>query len=128
MTGGCMCRDKRFTATVTSDEACLCHCRTCQLAAGCVSVAFMTVKTSAVTWSEPPDVYASSAHAHRGFCARCGTSLLWQENGSDEVDLHVGAFDEPGFFRCTHHSGAEGMLRQWLDTTGLPETVSRRRA
>lgn len=128
MSGGCLCGSKRFSVDVTSDDACLCHCRTCQRAAGAVSVAFTTVKASALTWTQAPDVYASSAHAHRGFCAGCGTSLFWRENDGDEVDLHVAAFDEPGFFRCTHHSGAEDILRHWLDTSGLPEKITPPRA
>lgn len=127
MRGGCLCGARRFEAEVTSDEACLCHCRSCQLAAGSVSVAFMTVPVSAVAWSIAPDVYASSSHAHRGFCAQCGTSLFWRKNDGDEVDLHVGAFDDPGFFHCTHHSGAEGLHRHWLDTTGRREEVGHRR-
>lgn len=122
MTGGCMCKDKRYTAEVTNDEAYLCHCRMCQLSAGNVSLALMNVKRSDVRWEKEPDRYTSSPIAVRGFCATCGTTLTYEGNGTDMMDLTVGSFDEPGWFRCTSHSGAESIHREWLDTTGLPET------
>lgn len=122
MTGGCMCKDKRYTAKVENDEAYLCHCRMCQQSAGNVSLALMNLKRTDVTWEKEPDRYASSPIAQRGFCAKCGTTLTYEGNGRKNMDLTVGSFDEPGWFRCTSHSGAESVHRHWLDTTGLPET------
>lgn len=122
MTGGCMCRDKRYSAEVENDEAYLCHCRMCQQSAGNVSLALMNLKRADVTWEKEPDRYTSSPIAVRGFCAKCGTTLTYEGDGSESMDLTVGSFDEPGWFRCTSHFGAESVHRHWLDTTGLPET------
>ena len=125
MTGGCACGRVRYTAQIDSDEAYLCHCRMCQRASGNVSLAMKTVRQAAVQWEREPDYFQSSPIAKRGFCSACGTSLTFQYlEGTDKMDLIVGSFDEPSFFRPISHFGAESMHRAWLDTTGLPETRS----
>lgn len=42
-----------------------------------------------------PVSYRSSERATRYFCARCGSSLFWIEDGSDERAVCLGAFDRP---------------------------------
>jgi hypothetical protein len=122
MTGGCQCGAKRYRAMIADDDAYLCHCRMCQHATGGVSIAFKNVPKADVEWtSGPPDYYASSPIARRGYCAACGTPLSFEFPDGDNVDLTVGSFDEPGRFRPTQHFGVESMHRQWLDTAGLPE-------
>lgn len=122
MTGGCACGRIRFSADIADDEAYLCHCRMCQRAMGNVSVAFKNVPKSSVSWKgASPDLFESSPIAKRGFCATCGTSLTFAYDDSEKMDLMVGAFDEPGYFRPKSHFGVESIHRPWLETTGLPE-------
>lgn len=121
MTGGCQCGRVRYRASDVSDEAYLCHCRMCQRATGGVSIAFTNVRKAQVTWTgAEPDLYASSPIAQRGFCAACGTPLTFWFPDSDTMDLTVGSFDDPGYFRPTHHFGKESWHRAWLDTRDLP--------
>jgi hypothetical protein len=122
MTGGCACGRVRFTATITDDEAYLCHCRMCQRATGSISIAFKNLPQAAVGWQSEPDWYDSSPIARRPYCRECGTSLGFQFKEGPNLDLTVAAFDEPGYFRPTSHFGAESMHRAWLNTDGLPET------
>lgn len=125
MTGGCQCGRIRYEARIDGDDAYLCHCRMCQRATGGVSIAFKNVKRADVTWTRKPDLYASSPIAHRGFCAACGTPLTFEyDEGSVNVDLTVGSFDDPSRFKPTTQFGAESMHRAWSDTSGLPETRS----
>ena len=125
MSGGCMCGRVRFSVTVDSDDAYLCHCRMCQRASGNVSLAMKNIRREDVRWEREPDYYHSSPIARRGFCAACGTSLTFEYlEGSDKLDLIVGSFDDPSRFRPSSHFGAESMHRAWLDTTGLPKTRS----
>jgi hypothetical protein len=125
MTGGCACGRIRYTANIDSEEAYLCHCRMCQRASGNVSLAMKNVKQAAVTWEREPDYFQSSPIARRGFCSACGTSLTFQYlEGTDKMDLIVGTFDDPSRFRPNAHFGAESIHRDWLDTSGLPETRS----
>lgn len=121
VTGGCMCGQVRYTATIDNDDAYLCHCRMCQRASGNVSLAMKNVKKAAIRWEREPDYYQSSPIARRGFCASCGTSLTFEFPDSDQLDVIVGSFDDPSRFRPRHHFGVEGMHRAWLDSEGLPE-------
>lgn len=121
MTGGCQCRRIRFQVAVANDEAYLCHCNFCRRASGGVAMAFVNVARADVTWlTDAPDQYRSSPIATRPFCSACGTPLGFQYLDSDTMDLTVGAFDDPGFFRPTSHFSIETMLPQWSDTSHLP--------
>ena len=121
MTGGCACGKVRYTVQVHDDDAYLCHCRMCQRATGGVSIAFKNVKKADVAWAGEPDWYHSSPIARRPYCAACGTPLGFAFPDSENMDLTVGSFDEPGRFQPRRHFGAEAMHRQWLNTEGLPE-------
>ena len=121
MTGGCQCGRVRYAVEVDSDEAYLCHCRMCQRATGGFAAAFRNTRRADVTWEREPDRYDSSAIAWRGFCAACGTPLTFEfKEGSENLDLTVGSFDDPTRFRPVSHFGAENIHAAWLDTTGLP--------
>ena len=125
LSGGCQCDRIRYRVAIENDEAYLCHCRMCQRATGGFAAAFKNVKRADIVWEREPDRHASSPIAHRGFCSRCGTPLTFEyDEGSTNLDLTLGSFDDPARFRPTAHFGAESMHRQWLDTTGLPETRS----
>lgn len=120
-TGGCQCGRVRYSASVDPAEAYLCHCRMCQRATGGFAAAFVSVKQVDVEWSEEPDYYASSPIAERPFCSRCGTPIGFRFlEGSDNMDLTVGSFDDPSDFRPKHHFGAETLHEAWIDTSALP--------
>jgi hypothetical protein len=120
MTGGCQCGRVRFRAEIESPDAYLCHCRMCQRAVGNVSIAFVNLPQAAVTWEQQPEWYESSPIAKRPFCSKCGTPLGFRYNDSDKCDLHVGAFEEPGYFVPKFHFGVETLHEAWLDTKDLP--------
>jgi hypothetical protein len=120
MTGGCQCGRVRYQVQVGKDEAYLCHCRMCQRATGGVSIAFVNVVRSAMIWDTEPAWYQSSPIARRPFCATCGTPLGFAFLDSENMDLTVGSFDDPGYFRPHHHFGVETMHMAWLDTSTLP--------
>src|SRR3954468_848192 len=107
MEGGCQCGRVRYTATIHDDDAYLCHCRMCQRATGGVSIAFKNMKKTDVRFEREPDYYASSPIAHRPYCRECGTPLGFAFPDSENMDLTIGSFDDPGRFRPTHHFGAE---------------------
>jgi hypothetical protein len=121
LTGGCQCGRIRYAVDADVTEASLCHCRMCQRWTGGVAAALVSVQRAAVTWSREPDRYRSSPIAWRGFCSACGTPLTFAfAQGSDEIELTVGSFDDPYRVRPTRHFGLESAHRDWLDTRGLP--------
>jgi hypothetical protein len=121
MTGGCACGRIRYSASIESEEAYLCHCRMCQRATGSISIAFTSLQKSAVSWEREPDWYASSPIARRPYCRECGTSLGFEYPDSEKMDLTVASFDDPSSFRPQYHFAAESIHRAWLNTEGLPE-------
>lgn len=134
MTGGCQCGRIRYRVSVAvqaeggeleGGEAYLCHCRMCQRATGGFAAAFVQVELAGLHWEREPDWYASSPIARRPFCAHCGTPLGFGfTTGTQRMDLTLGSFDDPGFFRPVAHSGCEGLHERWLDTRDLPRQTS----
>ncbi|MCT2400381.1 GFA family protein [Novosphingobium sp. HK4-1] len=122
MTGGCQCGRIRYSVEVEGEQAGLCHCRKCKKATGGFAAAIAMVQRSAVQWSREPDWYASSPVGRRAFCSSCGSPLgfAYVDPDEPEMDLYIGSFDEPGFFRPVAHGGAESLHEAWLDTKDLP--------
>ena len=123
MTGGCQCGRIRYTVAVEDDAAYPCHCRMCQRATGGVFAAWKEVARAAVRWdTQEPERFVSSPIARRGFCAACGTSLTYEADGFDEMDLAVGSFDEPFGLRPVKQMGVESRHAAWADMRALPGT------
>lgn len=123
--GGCQCGRIRYSVAVASDEAYLCHCRMCQKATGGFAAAFVQVPSADLRWEREPDWYASSPIARRPFCSACGSPLGFAFiESSGQMDLTLGSFDDPGFFRPVAHAGSEGLHEAWLDTRDLPRHFS----
>ncbi len=120
-TGGCQCGKVRYALYVTPQNSHVCHCRMCQRATGGVAAAFVNVLVDEVEWDGEPDWYASSPIAERPFCSRCGTPLGFRFlEGSANMDLTIGSFDDPSDFTPKHHFGAESIHEAWIDTSALP--------
>ena len=118
--GGCQCGAVRFEAELNSFDAYLCHCRMCQRATGNVSIAFVNLQRSAMSWLSDPAWYQSSPIARRPFCAHCGTPLGFEFLEGENLDLCIGAFDDPSKFVPTHNFGTESRHHKWEDTSHLP--------
>jgi hypothetical protein len=96
----------------------------CRRAVGAAFATLVWVVRDAVTWRGEPARYRSSDIATRGFCARCGTSLFLDYDGSREIALMLGAMDEPAALFPSHHYGIESRL-PWVDIQkGLPGQVT----
>lgn len=121
---GCLCGAVRYVISQAPDEDFgYCHCRTCQKALGGLFGYFVIftgaeqANTFHFTQGEPK-FYRSSARAERGFCAECGTPLLFRD--SKAVALTGGSLDHPEDFPPKSHSGIESQV-PWLNIDdGLP--------
>jgi hypothetical protein len=121
LTGGCLCGAVRFEARPEKREGYYCHCRMCQLAVGSTRATFINLRKDEVRWlAAPPTWYASSKIARRGFCGHCGTPLSFEYEGSERMDLTVGAFDDPSALKPVSHFAIESRVANWHVDDGLP--------
>ncbi|MCT8269114.1 GFA family protein [Afifella sp. JA880] len=96
-TGGCLCGEVRFVATDRPYRVGLCHCLDCRKHHGAVFHASAIFPDNAVTVTGRPADYRG-----RYFCAQCGSSVF--ARSGDEVEIHLGALDEPDQFAPTYES------------------------
>ncbi len=111
VTGGCLCGAVRYESSDPSVDVSYCHCRMCQRASGNPYFlgAFIPVTAFRFTRGEPK-FYKSSAWAERGFCAECGTPLLFRD-GTDTHAVYIGTLDHPEDWPPTLcHSGMESRI------------------
>jgi hypothetical protein len=121
-TGGCQCGAVRFRTTALLDNAHICHCRMCQKAVGNLFAALVGAPNDALVWTRgEPAVWASSDHADRGFCARCGTPLFYRGKGSPRTGLAIGCLDDPSLASPKVQVGMEGRLAVMDALASLPD-------
>jgi hypothetical protein len=99
LTGRCLCGAVRFEVDGPLRDVILCHCVECRRWHGHVSAstaaardAVRIVADGALRWIDSP---ASDAHARRGFCGDCGSSLFWDAPDRDTISIAAGALDPP---------------------------------
>ena len=97
VSGGCLCGDIRFEATGRPYRVGLCHCMDCRKHHGAVFYAGAIYPQDAVSITGSPASFGS-----RHFCARCGSSVF--ARSGDEIEVHLGALDEPDRFTPTYES------------------------
>jgi hypothetical protein len=116
-TGHCLCGTIRFETDAQPLSTNFCHCESCRRHTGSAVAAFVSFRKEKVRWSGAERTgYRSSPAVVRSFCARCGSPLTYEHDRSpDEIDLYLGAFDEPGAFPAGKHIHV-GERVAWFDT------------
>jgi hypothetical protein len=105
-TGSCLCGAVRFETDGELRDVLLCHCLQCRrwsghaFAATAVRRDELTIHgKDALRWFDGP----SDAHARRGFCGECGSSLFWEAPGRETISIAAGALDAPTRLRSLGH-------------------------
>jgi hypothetical protein len=110
--GGCLCGAVRYQASGDVRAQTLCHCRSCRLAGGGPSLAWVSFASDRFRFTgASPAAFASSPGVTRTFCGRCGTALTWQkasETGS--IDITTATLDDPDAFPPTKEIWIEHRL------------------
>jgi hypothetical protein len=97
LNGSCLCGACRFTAT-PQHGAHACHCGNCRKWSGGIFLSVHCGTSVAFAPDAPLARYVSSDWAERVFCARCGSSLVWQmQDGSSQI-VSIQAFEHPEDF------------------------------
>ncbi len=116
-TGGCLCGAVRYEISVPAIDVLYCHCRRCQMHTGGQISAGASFPKNAVRFTRGEPKYYSSPIAKRGFCANCGSSLIFSRltaGRSDWVFVLLSGLDNPESFVPTWHVGIESQM-PWLD-------------
>lgn len=106
--GGCFCGAVRYRAEEHTESVAHCHCRHCRAASGATLMTWVEVPRSAFEWlGDEPAAYQHESDwktpVTRRFCGNCGTSLSYERDGAETLDVAVGSLDEPGSVTPAHH-------------------------
>ena len=122
VTGGCQCGAVRYRATSVLDSAHICHCRMCQKAVGNVFAALIGIPREAFEWTRgTPSLFQSSDPVNRGFCANCGTPLLYDYTASKHLNVTIGSLDDPSAFPPQVQFGTEARMPWFGEMCALPD-------
>ena len=117
ISGGCLCGRVRFRADGAPKRVGICHCLDCRKHHGAVFYAAAVYDEDHVT------IQGETRHFEgRHFCPVCGSSVFAVTDA--EIELHLGALDEPSQFRPSYELWTE-RREDWLPE--FPETRCFRR-
>ena len=119
VSGGCLCGSVRFLATGKPYRVGLCHCLDCRKHHGALFFAAAIFPQDAVTVDGE-----TCAYKGRHFCGQCGSSLFAKFD--DEIEVHLGALDEPSQFRPTYENWTV-RRDEWLPSFPLDRHYDRNR-
>lgn len=107
VTGGCLCGRIRYEAEVFLRNGYICHCTICQKSTGQPAEITVPIKAGSLKYSgAEPKFYVSSEYGKRGFCAECGSRIVWQASRSEDdwlTNICVGSLDNPSKARPSSH-------------------------
>lgn len=92
--GGCLCGAIRFQCDLLTEEIVACHCEQCRRQSGNYWAAIRAGGDTLEIDGRAALLWRRDRHTERGFCARCGSFILWRADGSPEVSVGVGALDD----------------------------------
>lgn len=120
--GGCACGALRYAVAGRPFHASLCHCIDCRRAMGASPVAWFSLRPEEFRLLRGRmREFRSSAPVRRGFCADCGTGLMFRsETTPDEIDIATATLDDPAAFAPELHLWTSQALPWTLAEDGLP--------
>jgi len=93
--GGCLCGALRFRAEGAPLRVGICHCTMCRRNTGSAYGATAVFPRDKVTIAGESSCYESSPQSRRCFCPKCGSPVYSTWGKLGEIDLNIGAFDDP---------------------------------
>ena len=105
--GRCLCGAVRFEVSGPLRDVLLCHCVECRRWHGgptgytaAPREALRLTGEDLLRWVDSPE---SNAHARRGFCGECGSSLFWDAPDRATISITAGTLDAPTGLRTVKH-------------------------
>ena len=123
-TGGCLCGAVRYHVVGPLRDVIACHCSQCRRSSGHF-VAATGAPSEQLTFTRADSLvwFASSAHAERGFCGRCGSSLFWRPTAGDRswTSIMAGTLDPPTHLKIERHIFVADKSDYYTITDGAPQ-------
>ena len=122
--GGCLCGGVRYAVRGVLRDIIACHCSQCRRTSGHF-VAASGAESDRITFEKADTLvwFASSDHAERGFCARCGGNLFWRPFRNDRgwTSIMAGSLDPPTQLKLTQHIYVRDKSDYYEITDGAPQ-------
>ena len=107
-TGGCLCGAVRYEILGELRGIVNCHCSKCRRFHGNFG-AYTRIKIESLAliekrglkWFE--SLTDETPNVHRGFCAKCGSSLFWQPRDQEKIGVAAGSLDVPTNLQIIGH-------------------------
>ena len=125
-TGGCLCGGVRYRVAGPLRPIIYCHCGQCRRTSGhFVAATAAAADALEIVADESLAWFASSEHASRGFCRRCGSSLFWRPDDGSHISIMAGTLDNSDGLEPVEHIyvGAKGEYYELTDD--LPKRQAR---
>jgi hypothetical protein len=121
--GGCLCGAVRYRVVGVDTARTLCHCRSCRLASGAPSVAWVVFASADFAFVKgKPARFGSSPGVIRTFCGQCGTPLTYQsESRPRSMDVTTVSLDAAEDFAPTKEIWTEERLPWERVNEALPQ-------
>lgn len=121
LAGGCQCGAVRYALDQQPVNVHVCHCRMCQKAVGGpFAVICPVMKTAFRVTRGTISYFHSSDVARRGFCAACGTPLLFEYPEGEDLGVLVGTLDEPDRAPPENQYGNESRVAWYGSLLSVP--------
>ena len=96
VTGGCLCGAIRYESAKAPMQGFYCHCAMCQKSYGGLFQATVKFARGVFRFTRgEPKYYQSSNFARRGFCAECGSPIVFVYEGNLNLWILIGSLDHP---------------------------------
>ena len=112
--GGCQCGAVRYRVDGALTSPHICHCRMCQKAAGNYFMPLANAPKTALTLTRGEmSWFHSSDPVRRGFCANCGSPLIFETVSAPHLNVVLGSLDDPSAVMPDAQYGLEAKM-PWL--------------
>lgn len=123
-TGSCLCGAVRFEIEGDLHPPDACHCTQCRKQSGHFWASTDVARAALrITGEERLAWFQSSEKVRRGFCATCGSALLWAPIGKDKIAVAMGALDRPTGARLAKHIFVADKGDYYDIADGLPQNA-----
>ncbi|MEM7499668.1 MAG: GFA family protein [Pseudomonadota bacterium] len=104
ITGRCACGAVRLRLRGPFRPVIGCHCETCRRQSGhAVAATAVALERLEIEGEDRLASWSAIPGHRRGFCATCGSLLLWEREGSGDISVMAGCLDAPTGLRLAAH-------------------------